>query len=62
MSRVFAVLGIADAVCVNMALTLLPAYAEVPGRSEGYRKGKWEVLLGPQYTLAKTWGSMAGLP
>jgi opacity protein-like surface antigen len=60
MGRVLAIIGMATAVYLNMAFTPLPAYAEEPGRSEGYRKGKWEVLLGPQYTLAKNLGFDGG--
>ena len=46
MRKLFAVLGITTAFCVNMAVMLLPAYAEEPGRSEGYRKVYW----GPRST------------
>lgn len=32
---------------------LLPAYADGTGNDQSYRKGRWEILFAPQYTLAK---------
>ena len=60
MKRIVGILAIATAVCLNLGFTMLPVWADEFGQDPSYRKGRWELLLGPQYTLAKNLGFDGG--
>lgn len=47
-------------VAVTASVTAGSAFAQEPGRADSPRKGKWEMMLAPQYALAKTLGFEGG--
>ncbi len=43
----------AGGVALYLGIAALPADAEVAGLGESHRSGRWEIMLGPQYTFER---------